>query len=226
MLIGGIKTITLLDYPGKVAAIIYTLGCNFRCGFCHNPEFVLPDAVKKQKDDSISEEVFFRFLNSRKDFLDGVVICGGEPTIHADLPRFISKIKNLNFLVKLDTNGSHPEMMHNLLENQLLDYVAMDIKAPIDRYDSIVGIMHNENKYRESIALLLTSDIDYEFRSTIAKGWHTQEDIVAMSRDIAKAKNYFLQNYRPQKTLDPNFSGSAFSQEELLILRDIAAKEV
>lgn len=226
MLISGIKTTTLLDYPGKVAAIIYTLGCNFRCGFCHNPEFVLPDEVRKQKDDVISEEAFFRFLETRKNFLEGVVICGGEPTIHQDLPEFASKIKNLGYLVKLDTNGSHPRMLQTMLVQQLVDYVAMDIKAPIERYTSLVGVSHDTNAYRESIRLLLTSDIDYEFRSTVIQGWHTEVDIREMAQDIAGAKKYFLQNYRPNHTLDPNFSGSSFTSEELIQLRDIAALHV
>ncbi|MDD2745676.1 MAG: anaerobic ribonucleoside-triphosphate reductase activating protein [Candidatus Gracilibacteria bacterium] len=226
MLISGIKTTTLLDYPGKVAAIIYTLGCNFRCGFCHNPEFVLPDEVRKQKDDVISEEAFFRFLETRKNFLEGVVICGGEPTIHQDLPEFASKIKNLGYLVKLDTNGSHPRMLQTMLVQQLVDYVAMDIKAPIERYTSLVGVSHDTNAYRESIRLLLTSDIDYEFRSTVIQGWHTEVDIREMAQDIAGAKKYFLQNYRPNQTLDPNFSGSSFTSEELIQLRDIAALHV
>lgn len=226
MLISGIKTTTLLDYPGKVAAIIYTLGCNFRCGFCHNPEFVLPDEVRKQKDDVISEEAFFCFLKTRKNFLDGVVICGGEPTIHKDLPEFASKIKNLGYLVKLDTNGSHPMMLQTMLAQQLVDYIAMDIKAPIDRYDTIVGTSHDANAYRESIRLLLASDIEYEFRSTLIQGWHTESDVLSMAQDIAGAKKYFLQNYRPNHTLDPNFSGASFSSSDLVKLRDIASTYV
>ena len=128
MQLSAIKKSTLLDYPGKLATIIFTPGCNLRCRFCHNPEFVLPEELEKIRHDFIGEEVFFRFLQTRVGFLDGVVICGGEPTIHKDLPEFCQKIKNLGFLVKLDTNGSNPEMLELLLEQKLVDYIAMDIK--------------------------------------------------------------------------------------------------
>ncbi len=138
MNLSGIKKSTLLDYPGKIATLIFTPGCNFRCGFCHNPEFVLPDRVEKLRKDFISEEIFFRFLKTRIGFLDGVVICGGEPTIHSDLMGFCKKIKDLGFLVKLDTNGSRPEVIRDLLDANLIDYIAMDVKHTWEQYADLV----------------------------------------------------------------------------------------
>lgn len=169
MQISAIKKSTLLDYPGKLATIIFTPGCNLRCGFCHNPEFVLPEEVEKIRHDFISEEIFFRFLKTRVGFLDGVVICGGEPTIHADLPQFCQKIKDLGFLVKLDTNGSNPEVIEGLLDQKLVDYVAMDVKHSFDQYREITGKNIDILRYKKSMELIKTRAPDYEFRTTVIK---------------------------------------------------------
>lgn len=163
----AVQKTTLLDYPGKVATLVFTPGCNLRCGFCHNPEFVLPERLEKIRHDFIPEEVFFRFLETRKDFLDGVVICGGEPTIHQDLPVFCKRIKDLGFLVKLDTNGSAPEMIEHLLDQNLVDYIAMDLKNPFEKYTSLTGKEIDISRYRRSIELLMTQAPDYEFRTTL-----------------------------------------------------------
>ncbi len=184
MLLSGIKKSTLLDYPGKVATIVFTMGCNMRCGYCHNSEFVLPEKIKKICHDCISEEVFFRFLKARTGFLDGVVICGGEPTIHSDLPDFCRKIKAAGFLVKLDTNGSAPTVLEKLLDEGLLDYVAMDIKYPLEQYRMVSGVEIDINLFKRSIKLIKTRLPDYEFRTTVIKGVHSQEDIKKIGETI------------------------------------------
>lgn len=226
MLLTGIKKSTLLDYPGKIATIVFTLGCNFRCGYCHNSEFVLPEKIKKIAPHGISEEIFFRFLKTRKGFLDGVVICGGEPTIHADLPSFCQKIRDLWFLVKLDTNGSNPAMLEKLIKLKLLDYVAMDVKFPLRKYAKWVGAKIDTTRMKRSIALIMKLLPDYEFRTTIAKWIHTEEDIEAIAKSIKGAKNYFLQNFEPWNTLDPKYSGKSFSDRELHEFKKIAEKYV
>ena len=177
MLLSAIKKSTLLDYPGKLATIVFTPGCNFRCGFCHNPEFVLPERVEKLRSDFISEEVFFRFLKTRVGFLDGVVICGGEPTIHADLPEFCRKIKDLGFLVKLDTNGNRPEVVSHLYEAKLIDFMAMDIKHTPEKYHALAGGTSDPENIRKSIGLIMNSGVSYEFRTTVSKGIHDISDM-------------------------------------------------
>lgn len=187
MMLSGIKKSTLLDYPGKVATIVFTAGCNLRCGYCHNSEFVLPEKIQKISHDFISENIFFRFLKTRIGFLDGVVICGGEPTIHADLPDFCRKIQEAGFLVKLDTNGSKPKVLEKLLDEKLVDYIAMDIKYPLDRYEVVSGRKIDINLYRASIEIIRTRLPEYEFRTTVIKGVHTPEDIEHITLAISGA---------------------------------------
>ncbi|HBB27095.1 TPA: anaerobic ribonucleoside-triphosphate reductase activating protein [Candidatus Gracilibacteria bacterium] len=226
MQISAIKKSTLLDYPGKLATIIFTPGCNLRCGFCHNPEFVLPEEIEKIRHDFISEEIFFRFLKTRQGFLDGVVICGGEPTIHADLPQFCQKIKSLGFLVKLDTNGSNPEVLERLLEENLIDYIAMDVKHTLEQYREITGKDIDILRYEKSMELIKTKAPDYEFRTTVIKGVHSSEDIEKIGVLIGGAKKYCLQNYRGEHTLDPNFKGGSFTAQELAEFQNISEKYV
>jgi pyruvate formate lyase activating enzyme len=130
MKIGGLQKTTLIDYPKKIACTVFLMGCNFRCHFCYSAELVLPEKIKKQPE--ISEKYFFNFLKERREYLEGVVICGGEPTIHSDLPEFLTKIKKIGYAIKLDTNGSNPLMLQKLISLNLIDYIAMDIKAPLD----------------------------------------------------------------------------------------------
>jgi len=168
MKIGGLQKLTLIDYPGHLAATVFLIGCNFRCGFCYSSELVLPEKIKNQP--VFPEKDFFSFLKQRKGLLEGVVICGGEPTINNDLPSFIKQIKKLGFLVKLDTNGSNPKMLKSLIDKKLLDYVAMDIKAPKEKYSQIAGISgvlktNIIKKVEKSIHILKESGINYEFRT-------------------------------------------------------------
>lgn len=191
MKIGGLQKTTLLDYPGKVAAIVFTQGCSFRCFFCHNPELVIPE----QFGAPLSEDDFFEFLKKRQGLLDGIVITGGEPTIQPDILEFMKKIKALGFLIKLDTNGSRPEVLEQALKEKLVDYLAMDIKAPLERYKELVGVEIDAEKIKKSIGLVINSGLDYEFRSTLVPGFHTKDDVLKMAAMIKGAKKYYLQKF-------------------------------
>ncbi len=201
MEIGGFQKISLIDYPGKLACIVFLSGCNFRCPWCYSPELVLPEKIKKQP--KISEADIFNFLKERKSLLEGVVVCGGEPTIYKDLPEFIRKIKKTGFLVKLDTNGSNPGVLKKLIDENLVNYIAMDIKLPKKRYKEVFkGEVENIEK---SIAILKKNKIDYEFRTTIVPTIHSKIDILEMAKWIKGAKKYYLQNLRAEKTIDSKF---------------------
>ncbi|MBT3348777.1 anaerobic ribonucleoside-triphosphate reductase activating protein [bacterium] len=227
MLIGGINTLTLLDFPGKVSAIVFTAGCNFRCGYCHNPEFVIPDQLKKLMPTMIPEEKIFKFLETRKEFLDGVVVTGGEPTMHADLPEFCEKIKKMGFLVKLDTNGTNPEMMEKLFEKKLVDYVAMDVKHPLEKYPELVNIAVDPRVLRKSIRIIKKSGLDHEFRTTVVPKFHGEKELEQIATEIAGGKKYTIQNFRPAKTLDPTFEKlRGFTSDELKSLKKVAEKFV
>jgi len=193
MIIGGLQKHTLIDYPGKIAATIFTSGCNFRCPFCHNPELVLPEEISKSK--KLPLEEVFSFLKERKGFLDGVVICGGEPTIHNDLYDFCSEIKQMGFLIKLDTNGYNPEILEKLIDKELIDYVAMDVKAPKEKYSKTAGVEIDLNKIEQSIKLLKSKSKDYEFRTTLVPGMIEKEDILKIVQWIAPGKKYVIQNF-------------------------------
>ncbi len=216
MLISGIQQFTMLDFPQKTACILWTAGCDFRCGYCHNPEFVLPEKLKELKGSFIKEEALFSFLKKRQGKLDGVVISGGEPTMHKDLPELMNKIKKMGFLVKLDTNGNNPFMLKKLIDEHLLDYVAMDIKTCFDTYSTLVGCRAKEEFLKWSVALLQQSGVPYEFRSTLIQEIHTPAVLQQMARDIKGAPALFLQTFRPEHTLDPQFEGyHPFSDDDM-----------
>jgi len=203
MKIGGLQKLTLIDFPGRLAATVFLCGCNFRCPWCYSSELVLPEKIKNQP--KISIDYFFNFLKERKRLLEGVVICGGEPTINKDLPGFIKKIKELGYLVKLDTNGSNPKMLKRLIDKNLIDYVAMDIKGPKERYSEFVGVRVDIKKIQESIDILKKEKVDSEFRTTIVPALHKKEDVIEIAKWIRGAKRYYFQNFRPEKTLDLAF---------------------
>jgi len=216
MEIGGIQKSTLLDYPGKVACTIFTLGCNFRCPFCYSAELVLPEKIKEQP--RLSEKEVFDFLESKKGLLEGVVICGGEPTLHEDLPIFLRKVKEMGFLVKLDSNGSNPEKVKKLIEDGLIDYVAMDVKAPKDRYSELIGGVNVDvSRMAETIEILKGSDIDFEFRTTVVPGLLKKEDVIKIARWIGPGVKYYLQNFRAEKTIDPKFEDIKPYPDEYMI---------
>lgn len=206
MTIGGLQKLTLIDFPGEIACTVFTVGCNFRCPFCHNPELIDPASFKLSG--IIDENDFFSFLEARRGLLDGVCVTGGEPTLQRDLPNFLEKIKNLGFLVKLDTNGTNPEMLEKLLAGGLIDYFAMDIKTKIDDYKKAVGTEVDLEKIKKSIGIIRNSGINYEFRTTVVPGIHEEEDILAIAEEIAGAKRYYLQQFRSGgKVLNPAFGG-------------------
>jgi pyruvate formate lyase activating enzyme len=224
MQIGGLQKLTLIDYPGKLAATCFLIGCNFRCPWCYSSELVLPEKIEQQP--KISQKEFFNFLKERKKFLEGVVICGGEPTIHKKLPNFIKKIKKIGYFVKLDTNGTNPEMLKDLINKKLIDYVAMDIKAPLEnqKYERATGVKTNLKKIKKSIEIIKNSEIEYEFRTTVVPTIHTKAEIIQMARDISSAKKYFLQNFRPEKTINPEFEKiKPYSLKELIEIKNAIA---
>ena len=206
MIIAGLQKTTLIDFQDKVSCIIFLAGCNLRCPWCYSAELVLPMKIARQP--RISEQEIFEFLRSRKGLLDGVVLCGGEPTINKDLPQFIEKIKNLGFLVKLDTNGSNPEMLKDLVARKLIDYVAMDIKiapeSPVYKNLMIEGI--TIDKIKESVEFLKKGNVGFEFRTTTVNTVHTKEDFIKIANWIGGENvTYYLQNFVPTKTIDPEF---------------------
>lgn len=221
MLISWIKKTTLLDYPGKIACIIFTAWCNLRCWYCHNWEFVLPEKIRQIKD-FIPNEVFFNFLKTKVWLIDWVVICWGEPTLQNDLIDFCFQVKKMWFLVKLDTNWHNPEILLNLLDKKLVDYIAMDIKWDYNDLEELLWIKYDKKKYFKSIEIIKNSNIDYEFRTTLVKNYHSLENFNQVVIQISWAKRYFLQNYRSWNTLNPYFNWKSFTSKEILDFKEIA----
>jgi pyruvate formate lyase activating enzyme len=213
MLISGFQKSTLLDYPGKVACILFTYGCNLRCEYCHNPELVI---FPCQKKNIVQEEEVFSFLESRKALLDAVVITGGEPTLQKDLIPFIKKIKNMGYLVKLDTNGTNSKIVEDILNLDIVDYWAMDIKYEKELYIQNLTENINYEEIKRSIWLIMERGKDYEFRTTYVKGIHTTESANGIGELIEGAKRYYIQNFRPGKTINPSLNRSnSFTPKEL-----------
>jgi len=256
MQIAGIQKTTLVDYPGKVAATIFTRGCSFRCGFCHNPELVIPE---KFSGILFDEGELFSFLESRIGKLEAVCITGGEPMIQPDIGEFIRKIKEMGFLVKLDTNGSRPEPLKELIESGNLDYIAMDVKSSPNKYSETtslsfrprevrqladrtvgeilsedpsasVGMTDNKDtltqNIKESINLIMNSGIDYEFRTTVCHPLHEVEDFEEIGKLIKGAKRYYIQNFVESKQIDENIKYEEFTDEELEKAKEIMGKYV
>jgi pyruvate formate lyase activating enzyme len=218
MIIAALQKQSLIEYPGKISAILFLAGCNLRCDFCYVPQLVLPEKIKELKP--IPEEEIFSFLKERKKFLDALAITGGEPTVNPDLPDFIEKIKKLGYLVEIETNGTNSRMLRELIDKNLIDYVAMDIKQNLEfeRYNEISGNSLTEEKFeniKESIEILLKGKIDYEFRTTIMKEFHRKEDILKICERIKKAKVYWLQNYQKNNTISGK-TFTPFKEEEIL----------
>lgn len=212
MLICGLQKTTLLDFPGHVAATIFTGGCNFRCPFCHNSDLLAPETLPAESH--FSEEEVFTFLKKRRNVLDGVCLTGGEPTLQPDLPDFIRRVRSLGLLVKLDTNGSRPEVLRSLLAKNLLDYVAMDIKSSPERYSLVSGLEVRFPDIDESVRLLQKAPIPYEFRTTVVRELHREEDFPAIGEWLTGARAYFLQSYRDsERVRERRFS--SYRKEEL-----------
>ena len=210
MIISGFQKLTLVDYPGHTACIIFTQGCNFKCPFCHNSGLI----GCANNSNRIDEQVLFDYLDKRKGLIDGVCISGGEPLLQKDIILFIKKIKEKGFKVKLDTNGSNPEVLKKITDNDLVDYVAMDIKNTFDKYELTSGVKVNLDSIKESINILKGSSIDFEFRTTIAKELHSIEDIRNILEYIGAEVKFFIQNYQECDTVLKK-GLSSFSDDEL-----------
>jgi pyruvate formate lyase activating enzyme len=211
MTIAGLQKFSLIDYPGRTCAILFTRGCQFRCPYCHNPELVLPEKFAP----TIPLDYIFAFLEKRRGKLDAVSITGGEPTIHYDLVDFVKKIKAMNFLVKLDSNGSNPEVLEQLIGQKLVDYFAMDIKAPLATYERIACAPVLAEKLQRSISLIMSSRVEYEFRTTIVKDLTSKNDLRTIAKTIPSAAKYFLQRFRPKPgNLIDHHCDNATSYEE------------
>ena len=223
MKIGGLQKVSLTDYPGKISAIVFTQGCNFRCPYCHNPELVDPELYQE----CLPEEEFFSYLEMRKGKLEAVTITGGEPTIQNDLIPFLMRVKAMGLLIKIDTNGSKPEILEELIGRNLVDYLAMDIKAPLKKYAAVTRTPVNGKAIRQSVMLIMNSGIDYEFRTTVVKSQIKEADILAMGRLIKNASLYSLQRYVPTKPLDKNFlTETTLSQGEFRNVKKILEKNI
>ena len=192
MVLQGLQKLTLLDYPGKVACTVFTAGCNFRCPFCHNASLV----VDTYKNEEIPQEEFFSFLGKRKGILDGVCVTGGEPLIQQGIEEFLRKIKALGFLIKLDTNGSFPDKLKRLVKDEIVDYVAMDIKNSRESYGKTVGIQsYDVSDIEKSVQYLLEGHVPYEFRTTVVREFHQRADFESIGKWIKGAQHYYLQQF-------------------------------
>jgi len=219
MYFGGLQKLTLIDYPGKLAATIFTLGCNFRCPYCHNPELVLPALIEKQP--KISEEEVLNFLKERKGLLEGLCLTGGEPLLYPELKDFIKKVKALGYFIKLDTNGSFPEYLKDLIKEKLIDYAAMDIKAPKEKYHLFTLNKVPLEKINRTIEIIKEGKIDYEFRTTLTPELLTEEDILKIGEWLKPAKKYFLQQFKAIKTLDKDFlKKKPWPEDKVLALKE------
>lgn len=212
MRIGGFNKLTTQDFPGNLACIIFTSGCNFNCDYCYNRDLV------ESKAPEIDQDEIFSYLEKRKNMLDGVVISGGEPTIWDDLIPFIEKIREYGFKVKLDTNGYRPEVLKEIINRKLVDYIAMDIKAIFNEYFKVIKKDIDTNKILESIELIKKSNVDHEFRTTIIKGIHTIEDLEKMI-NLVDGDPYYLQNFRMEETVKAK-KMEGFTEEELKDIKE------
>ncbi len=225
MKIGGIQKVSLVDYPGKVAAVIFTIGCNFRCGYCHNPGLVLPNAYFEE----INAVEILSFLERRAGKLDAVVVSGGEPTAHKDLPGFIRAVRDMGYAVKLDTQGSNPGALEGLVREGLLDYIAMDIKGPLDKYPEIAGLNMDTAAVERSVRVVMGSGLPYEFRTTVVKSQLAVSDFYRIGELITGAERYALQRF---KSADQMIDSERFRDEvthgdgELMLIQAIMRQYV
>lgn len=219
MLIKGLQKLTVLDYPGKIAATIFLFGCNFRCPYCHNPELVLPEQAKKTGN--YSEKEILESLHERKNFVEGVCITGGEPTLNSDLPEFIEKIKEMGYKIKLDTNGTNPDMLKQLIQAKLIDYIAMDIKAPLEKYSRTVRAEVDINKIKESIGIIKKFP-HHEFRITVVPSLTSKQDLIKIGKMLKGSKAFYLQEFRAFNCLDKSFNKKeTYSEEQLETFKKI-----
>ena len=219
MIIGGFQRFSLIDYPDRICAIVFTQGCNFRCPYCHNPELV---DSKRSLDIGLEEDEIVSFLNKRRGKLNAVTITGGEPLLQNDLPAFLLAIKRLGYLVKLDTNGSFPSRLKGIMQSKLVDYIAMDIKTSLDKYNQVIKRKIDTRKIIDSVRLVMDSGLEYEFRTTVVKALFEKNDFYKIGQLIKNAGMYVLQNFVPSKALDTTFLNmKSCTDEELNCFKEI-----
>jgi len=217
--IKGYVPTSLIDYPGKICSVIFLPDCNFRCPFCQNPDLIL----KPKEMPNVDIKNIIEHLKSRYGWIDGVCITGGEPTLHVALPQLLSEIKKLGFLIKLDTNGTNSKMLKQLIDRKLVDYIAMDIKAPLENYEDVVKTKVEKNNVKESIDIIRKSGIDYEFRTTVVPKLIKKDDIKRIGEWLKGSKMYCIQQFRPDKTLDKSFENEkSYTPDELKQLVEVA----
>ena len=222
-MIHGLQKLTLLDFPGYTAATVFFGGCNFRCPYCQNAGLVL----HPENEPSISEEEILAFLKKRCGLLDGVCITGGEPTLYPQLPQFLQKIKELGYLIKLDTNGSQPEILKSLTEQGLLDYVAMDIKSSPSAYSKSCGLANPDMKaIKESVSFLMNGTLDYEFRTTVTRELHGEAEFAAIGEWLQGCRRYFLQAYRDSENIIKPNSFTSYTRKELEVFAASLQKKI
>lgn len=226
MILGGVQKNSFIDYPGKISCVLFFAGCNFKCPYCHNPELV---TTTQNRCTSKNENQVFDFLKKRKGLLDAVVISGGEPTLQKDLVTICDRLKKIGYLVKIDTNGSRPYVIQKLIHNQLIDYIAMDIKTDPLNYFQVAGFEIDPDIIIKSIQIIMDSGIDYEFRTTCIKPLINEQVIEKISRLIQGSPLYALQKFIDHKVLQPEFfrnNTAQFSFEEMIHLKSIAKSQV
>jgi len=223
MKFGGIQKLSLLDFPGQSACVLFTVGCNFRCGYCHNPELVFGE-VGGDADGFIKESEILDFLNSRVGLLDGVSISGGEPTLHSGLIEFIRDVKSMGFKLKLDTNGSRPDVVERLFKEELLDYIAMDVKVSPSEYAKVVGRGLDIELLIKSRDLIMSSGVEYEFRTTVLPALHDTNEFNAILEFVEGAERFYIQNFRNEGgCLDAGFDKhEGFTKDSLQKMKKVA----
>lgn len=223
MRIAGLQKLTLLDFPGTVACTVFTGGCNLRCPFCHNASLVLPE--RQAQDESVQS--LMTFLKKRQGVLEGVAITGGEPLLNADMPELLESIRALGYKIKLDTNGTNPKLLRQIVADGLVDRVAMDIKSSPEKYAETVGIPGLDlTPIEQSREFLLSGAVEYEFRTTVVKGIHTLQDIEGAARWISGAKEYYLQQFKDSGDIIDIDGLSAFDEKEMYAMAEAAARYV
>ena len=221
--IKGLQKTSLIDYPPYTSCVVFLAGCDFRCPFCQNPDLIL----NPEKLETVKQEDFLEFLKKRKKWLDAVCISGGEPTLYEDLPEFIKKIKDLGYKVKIDTNGNNPNAIEELINKKLIDYVAMDIKAPLDKYSKAANAKVDIENIKESVSIIKNSGVDYEFRMTSIPTLHDKDDFEKIGQWLKGAKAFFLQQFRNKICLDKSFEKiTPFSKDDLKEFKGILDKYI
>jgi pyruvate formate lyase activating enzyme len=226
MIYGGLQACSMIDFPGRVSCVLFLSGCNFACPYCHNPDLAagrVPDGF------NMDDRAVLRFLESRKDFLDGVVLCGGEPTLQSGLADLCRAIKSMGFSVKLDTNGGRPDVLARLLEQDLVDYIAMDVKTTPERYPVYLGTETGGSAVAESIPMIIGSGVEHEFRTTCVRPIVDAEAVEGMAAMLEGANLYVLQKAREGRSLDPTFFDRAdrcIAEPELAEFKKTAAPHV